>query len=168
MRFCSMSSCVILVCALSTHALGGTKSSAAAKSACEIVAATYANASVTTVDIWLDRYHSTFARCFASNVATSQAPMPDSKAIKNRKPIKKLPKVVVKPGIKRTVVIPAKIAIEEKGKNGFRLPKRVLKAGTSANASWIENCSPMLGTEQTSFYLSNTGKRISCMTLRPK
>jgi hypothetical protein len=168
MRFCSMSSCVILLCALSTQALAGTKSSVEAKSACEIVAATFANTNVTTVDIWLDRYHATFAKCFAGNVAASQAPMLDSKAIKNRKPIKKLPKVVAKAGIKRTVVIPARIALEEKAKNGFHLPKRVLQAGTNSNASWIENCSPMLGTEQTSFYLSNMGKRISCITLRPK
>jgi hypothetical protein len=186
MRLFSTSSYLILLCALSTQALAATKSSFEAKSACAIVAATFANANVTTVDIWLDRYHSTFTKCFANNVSKSATATSATielvekksaralirksrpKTIKSQKPKEKLSKVVAKVGIKRTVVIPAKISIKENGKNSFQLPKKTPQTATNANESWKANCSPMFGTEESSFYLSSTGKRTSCITLLPK
>jgi hypothetical protein len=165
---------------ISTAVAADERSSSFVKSLCADAAKDSANAEVTTVDIWLSRFRTSFDSCYAKLTPKSEVVIPTHAASVASKPKKMLnleraaklrPKSksaraaavpAVKAKLTRPIVSPAKnspIALESSPESNPVLL-------TKGQLSWKLQCSPMIGTpgRGDTFYTSTVGLRTTCNT----
>jgi hypothetical protein len=171
---------ILLSVMIATAVAADERSPSFVKSLCADAAKDSANAEVTTVDIWLSRFRTSFDSCYAKLTPKSEVVIPahdapvasKPKRMLNLEPVAKLrPKSksvkaaavpAVKAKLRRPIVSPAKnspIALES-----LQESSPVLL--TKGQSSWKLQCSPMIGTpgRGDTFYISTTGLRTACNT----
>ena len=179
-----------MLCVIPTQAMADTKSALEIKSACAALAAKFANADISNVDVWLTRYRSTFNGCMPPNTVEATPQIIPKMASVEKRPVEKAKhrivekikrKMVVKaihvprpalkarkPHAKRPTgeidVILTRTAPRTSPENQIYFPVSAPKTTTGASESWLNNCSPKFGSSnrESDFYISNTGKRMSC------
>jgi hypothetical protein len=149
-----------MLVAFSAPAAAGTQSM------CASLAAGVANGNISTVDVWLTRYHAAFDNCIAQHggTITQLAPAtktelkiavrPQAKAVRHHRP-KRLKKIVARPAIAAPAVSTAHDEI---------LSPAHLDGLDQGLGTWSIDCSQRYGSfsKDSEFYTAANGKRKPC------